>query len=211
MSIYYSFKRLNGDFLEHYFTNNTNLKSCIRTINYQYQSHNFAFLSDNGVFSKDKIDYGSKLLIETILKYETRNNITILDMGCGYGFMGIVLGKILNSEITCVDINKRALHLTKRNIDLNKIKGEIIESNIYENVKEQYDLIVTNPPIRAGKSVVLEILLHAKDYLKEEGNLWFVIRKDQGAKSIKSKLEKYGSCEIIEKSKGFYIMRAKYY
>lgn len=196
--------------MEHYFTNNTDLKSCIRTISYQYQSTSFEFFSDNGVFSKDKIDYGSRLLIETLLKNETRKNIEILDVGCGYGFMGIVAAKILDSNVTMCDVNKRALHLAERNISKNKIRGTSLLSSIYENIKDTYDLIITNPPIRAGKDVVLKILTEAKEHLKEEGTLWFVIRKDQGAKSFIKELEKIGTCQIIEKSKGFYIMSAKF-
>ena len=94
---------MNGDFLEHYFTNNIDLKSDIRTISYTNQSDSFEFLSDNGVFSKNKIDYGSKLLIETILKNESRKKLTILDVGCGYGFLGIVLAKKLDSEVVMGD------------------------------------------------------------------------------------------------------------
>lgn len=201
---------MNGDFLEHYFTNNTGLKSEIRSINYNIQSQSFEFYSDNGVFSKDKIDFGSRLLIETVLKEETRKNIDILDVGCGYGFLGIVASKLLDSSVTMCDVNKRALHLAERNISKNKIRGTTILSNAYENIKEQYDLILTNPPIRAGKEVVLDILINAKKYLKKQGVLWFVVRKDQGAKSIIKQVEKYGTCVVMEKSKGFYIMKAEF-
>lgn len=204
------FKRLNGDFLEHYFTNNTDLKSEIRTIVYEYQSIRFEFLSDHGVFSKNKIDYGSRLLVETLLKYETRKNLNILDVGCGYGFIGIVVGKILDSTVLMCDINKRALHLTNRNIEKNKIRGSSIISNGYENITKKYDLIITNPPIRAGKKVVLNIVIEARNHLNQNGKLWFVMRKDQGAKSIIKEVEKYGFCKIIEKSKGFYIIMVEF-
>lgn len=202
---------MNGDFLEHYFTNNLNLKSEIRVISYSNQSDRFEFLSDNGVFSKNKIDYGSQMLIETILKNETRKQLTILDVGCGYGFLGLVLGKKLDSEVIMCDVNKRALHLAEENRLKNKIRGKTILSNSYENIEGGFDLIVTNPPIRAGKNVVLDILIKAKEHLKENGSLWFVIRKDQGAKSIIKSVEEQGICEILEKSKGFYIIRAKFY
>ena len=105
--------------MEHYFTNNPNLKSELRTIDYSFAGTNFNFTSDNGLFSKDKIDFGSRLLVETILKNkDTANNI--LDVGCGYGFMGIVLAKILNSRVTLIDINKRAVHLTEKILLLTK-------------------------------------------------------------------------------------------
>lgn len=93
--------RLNGDFLEHYFTNNENLKSEIRTLSYSYRNHEFLFSSDNGVFSKDKLDFGSKLLIDTFLKNESRKKLDILDVGCGYGFIGITVSYFLDSFVTC--------------------------------------------------------------------------------------------------------------
>lgn len=199
--------------MAHYFTNENNLKSEIRTIRYTNGDFSLVFNSDNGVFSKDHLDFGSKLLIETMIKNvdNTDKNKSILDVGCGYGFIGISLAKILNSKVVMVDINKRAIHLTNMNIKENKVNAQAFESNIYENVKEKFDVIVSNPPIRAGKNIVLEILERAHEFLNINGELWFVIRKDQGAKSIAKELEKIYKIEIMEKSKGFYIFRAKTY
>ena len=196
--------------MAHYFTNENNLKSEIRTIRYTNGDFSLVFNSDNGVFSKDHLDFGSKLLIETMIKHIDKNK-SILDVGCGYGFIGISLAKILNSKVVMVDINKRAVHLTNMNIKENKVNAQAFESNIYENVKEKFDVIVSNPPIRAGKNIVLEILERAHEFLNINGELWFVIRKDQGAKSIAKELEKIYKIEIMEKSKGFYIFRAKTY
>ncbi len=200
---------MNGDFLEHYFTNNSNLKSEMRKIVYENKGIVFTFWSDLGVFSKDKIDFGSRVLVETIVKEEKRNHLNILDVGCGYGFLGIVLGKLLDSSVTMIDVNLRAVHLCEKNRKENQINGNTLVSNAYENIQEKYDMIVTNPPIRAGKETVLNILLNAKNYLTPEGVLWFVIRKDQGAKSIIKNLEETYKIEILEKEKGFYVMRAK--
>ena len=198
----------NGDFLAHYFTNDENIRSELRTINYDNGDFSLIFYSDNGVFSKNHLDFGSKLLIENIIK-KCKDNISILDVGCGYGFIGISLSKALNADVTMVDINKRAVHLTDMNIKKNSVSAKVLESNIYENVTGKYDLIVTNPPIRAGKKIVLEILSNAKEFLNIDGELWFVIRKDQGAKSIAKELENVYCMEVIDKSKGFYIFRAK--
>ena len=197
--------------MEHYFTNNTNLRSELRSIIYENKGQVFTFFSDLGVFSKDKIDYGSRVLVDTILAKEEHIPKTLLDVGCGYGFLGIVLAKGFDSEVMLVDVNKRAVHLSERNLKQNKVKGKALESNIYDSVVGTFDLIVTNPPIRAGKTVVLEILEKAKDYLNPDGVLWFVIRKDQGAKSILKQLEPIYTCEIVKKDKGFYIMRSKIY
>lgn len=195
--------------MEHYFTNNENLKSELRIIEYKYDSFTMSFYSDNGVFSKDEIDYGSKLLVETINKNYKDNNINILDIGCGYGFIGTTLAKMLHSHVTLCDVNKRAVHLAERNIKENNVSGEVLESNMYDNITGCYDLIATNPPIRAGKDILLGILDGAIDHLRATGELWFVIRKNQGAKSTIKHMEDCYVCEIVEKSKGFYIIKAK--
>lgn len=197
--------------MEHYFTNNENLKSEIREITYQTNDITLTFLSDNGVFSKNKIDYASKLLVETFLKYHSKlENELVLDVGGGYGFIGITLAALTGATVEIIDINKRAIHLCERNIKLNEINNcKVYESNVYENVLNKYKYIITNPPIRAGKMTVLQILTEAKEHLDEDGELWFVINKDQGAKSTKKALEKWYNIEIVEKSKGFFVFRAK--
>ena len=196
--------------MDHYFTNNQNLKSEIKKINYSYNDYDFVFFSDNGVFSKEHIDYGSRFLIETFLN-NYNDNGNILDVGCGYGFMGIVASKVLNCNVTMVDVNKRALHLTKMNIDENKVNATCQESNAYENINDKYDVIITNPPVRAGKNVLLDILVGAKKHLNENGMLWYVLRKDQGAKSMEKLLNEHYQVQLIEKSKGFYVYCCKMY
>ncbi len=181
----------------------------MRTILFTKEENVFTFFSDLGVFSKNKIDYGSKLLLNTILKNNPSENQKILDIGCGYGFLGICLGKILKSQADFSDVNERALWLCAKNIQENQVNGQVIKSNTYEKITEKYDMIVTNPPIRAGKIVVLDILLNAKDYLNSNGTVWFVIRKDQGAKSIVQKLEGVYEITNMAKDKGFYIFKAK--
>ena len=197
--------------MEHYFTNNENLKSEIRELSYQRNGITLTFLSDNGVFSKNKIDYASKLLVESFLKYHSNLDCNqILDVGGGYGFIGITIATLTKANVDIIDINKRAIHLCDRNIKLNNIENcKVFESNVYENVKNKYKYIITNPPIRAGKEIVLKILMEAKEHLDEDGELWFIINKDQGAKSTKKALEKCYNIEIVEKSKGFCVFRAK--
>ena len=197
--------------MEQYFTNNPNLKSELRTIIYKNEGETLTFFSDNGVFSKDKLDFGSTLLLETVFKNVNKENLNILDVGCGYGFMGISLAKFLNAQVTMCDVNKRALHLAEKNALENGVSSrvKVIESNIYQNITDIYDLIITNPPIRAGKEVVYGILDGARDRLKAKGELWFVIRKDQGAKSTIKHLSETYNVEVVTKSKGFYIIKAE--
>lgn len=185
------------------------MKSEFRTIKYSYENIDFTFTSDNGVFSKDRIDYGSKSLVETYLQNSDKHLENFLDVGCGYGFMGIVISKIKNIKGTLIDVNKRAVHLANMNIKNNHVDSKALLSDIYENVQDKYDLIITNPPIRAGKKIVMDILVNAREYLNKNGELWFVMRKEQGAKSTKKELENYYKIELIKKTKGFYIFRAK--
>lgn len=165
------------------------------------------FNTDNGVFSKSKVDFGTRFLLEVITPFLTEGKM--LDVGCGYGVIGIYLAKKFNISLDMVDVNKRALHLAKMNAKENKVSCHIFESDVYEKVTDKYDYIITNPPIRAGKKVVYEILLGAFDHLVENGKLYFVIRKNHGAKSIISDLEKMYDVSILDKSNGFFIVEAK--
>ena len=194
--------------MDHYFTNNQNLKSEIKEINYSYNESDFLFLGDNGVFSKNRIDYGSKTLLECFLQNTDSVN-KVLDIGCGYGYMGIVIAKVLKCDVTMSDVNKRALHLAKMNVEKNKVKANIVESSSYENINETFDVIITNPPVRAGKKVILDILINAKEHLNKDGTLWYVLRKDQGAKSVEKLLKDYYKVENIKKSNGFYVFCCK--
>ena len=188
-----------------YFTNEK-LPSDVRKTECFVLGNKFTFLTDNGVFSKDGLDFGSRLLLETIPLEEVGGKI--LDMGCGYGVFGIILSKLTSSYVDMVDVNLRAMHLAERNAKLNGVSNvNIFESNVYENVSGKYSTIVTNPPIRAGKKVVYDILMNAKDYLDENGKLFLVIRKEQGAKSLIVDLKKIYTVEVLEKSKGFYILK----
>lgn len=196
--------------MSHYFINDESLVSQVRELIYKYASFSFTFLSDNGVFSKKSIDYGSRLLLETYLKEEDTTGKKVLDVGCGYGFIGTVISVITDSYVDMVDVNKRAIHLTKRNIKKQgKFKGNVFLSDAYSEVKDKYDVVITNPPIRVGKEKLLSILAGAFEHLNEDGALYFVIRKDQGALSIKKTLEKDCIVETINKDKGYFIYKVK--
>ena len=194
--------------MNHYFTNDNNLKSNKKIININYNKLNLSLYTDNGVFSKEHFDYGSKLLIKNFMKEEKKGRV--LDLGCGYGIIGIILSDNKDLFIDMVDINLRAIELTKENIKLNNIENaNCFESNIYSNIIEKYDYIVTNPPIRAGKDIIRKFLFEAYNNLKENGEVWFVMRKDHGVKSMIKELEKNYLIKIIDKDKGFYIVQLK--
>ena len=167
--------------MNQYFTNNTSLKSKLKVLNYSYNEYNISLKSDLGVFSKDKIDLGSQTLLESYF-INGRKNVKVLDVGCGYGLLGISLAKIMNCDVDMIDVNKRAIHLCKMNIKENKVNAKVWESDIYENIKDKYDVIITNPPIKAGKKIYEKIINESFNYLKETGELWFVMRNNHGVK-----------------------------
>ena len=190
-----------------YFTNEQ-LPSKINEVKCNILGTNFVFFTDNGVFSKKGIDFGSRLLLEFIPLVEV--GAEVLDMGCGYGVLGIVISKKTGTNVDMVDINKIALHLAKQNLKANKCTNiTIFESNVYQNVKKKYDTIITNPPIRAGKKIVYEMVMGANEHLKENGNLFLVIKKEQGAKSLIIDLEKIYNVEVLGKKKGFYLLKCE--
>ena len=185
---------------------NDNLPSKLVKTTAKVFNKNFVFYTDNGVFSKDGLDFGSRLLLESIPLEEVGGKV--LDMGCGYGVFGIVLNKITSCEVDMVDVNLRAMHLAEINIRENHCIGvNVFESNCYSSINTKYSSIVTNPPIRAGKKIVYDIVMNARNYLLEEGRLFLVIRKEQGAKSLIVDLKEYYNVEILEKKKGFYILK----
>lgn len=191
-----------------YFSNEK-LLSQIRKTESTILGRKFVFFTDNGVFSKDGLDFGSRLLLESIPLEEVGANV--LDVGCGVGVFGIVLNKLLEASVDMVDVNLRAIHLTERNIKENHCHNiRVFESNCYENVTKKYSCIITNPPIRAGKKIVYEIVMNAINYLEKKGVLFLVIRKEQGAKSLISDLEKIYNVEVLERKKGFFIIKCTF-
>ena len=187
----------------HYFINE-DLEHNKKIIKVIVKNEDFNFITDNGVFSKKGLDFGTRTLLEN-LDY---NNIKgkILDFGCGYGSIGIIVSKITGLEVDMLDINKRSIELAKENSKLNKVKTNIFESNIYENVQNKYDYIISNPPIKVGNEILHKILFEAKDHLNDNGKLIIVVNKDQGAKSLMEKLKKIYNVNLIAKNKGFFVI-----
>ncbi len=192
--------------MSHYFTND-HVKSNEHEIDVIINNLKLKFIVDNGIFSKKGLDFGTRTLLENIDIKKIKGNV--LDFGCGYGPIGIYINKITKANVDMIDINKRALALAKRNAKLNDVNVNVFESNIYENISEKYNFIITNPPIRVGKKLLYEILFDAENHLKENGELWLVINKNQGAKTLAKDLEQTYDVTIVTKNKGFYIICAK--
>lgn len=194
----------------HYYTNDETIKQNRKTWQVMLKGFNMNLTSDNGVFSKNTVDFGSKLLIESFeLVVKTGK---ILDVGCGYGPIGLTVAKEFpDSQVEMVDVNLRALELAKENAELNKITNtHIYESSVYDSVTaNDYQVIISNPPIRAGKKVVHAILEGAFDHLQQGGELWIVIQKKQGGPSAQKKMEAvFGNVEMVARDKGYFIYKS---
>ena len=196
----------------HYYTKNPETESKETSWTFPLRGREFRFISDSGVFSKRTVDCGSHLLIESFrLNEEVAGDI--LDVGCGYGPMGLALAHAYPTRLVeMVDVNERAMSLARRNAEANNIRNvKVYESNTYDQVPEgrQFAAIVSNPPIRAGKQVVHRILSEAHTHLLPGGTLTVVIQKKQGAPSAEQKmLDVFGNVEIIARDKGYWIIQS---
>ena len=192
----------------HYFTNDEELKSKEMTHQVMIRNIDLSFITDHGVFSKKGLDFGTRTLLESIPMDTIHGKV--LDFGCGYGPIGIFLKKYNQDlDIHMIDINKRSLNLALKNAILNDVVVNIYESDMYQNVSETFDYIVTNPPIRVGKKILYEILKTAKEHLKKGGAIYFVIHKDQGAKSVMKDMKEEYTVSLVAKNKGFYVICLK--
>lgn len=193
--------------MAHYFTNEENLKSEIEKVIAEINGIPFYFYTDNGVFSKGELDFGTELLLKNF-KYDNPNNKTLLDIGCGCGPIGIYASH-LGFAVDMSDVNKRAIHLSKMSLKEQGLNANAFESDAYKNITNKYDYIVSNPPIRVGKEKLYEIIMNAKEHLKDGGSLWIVVRKQQGAESMLRDMKNaYKIVEVIAKKKGFFIIKA---
>lgn len=195
---------------EHYYSRTQKVESEPKYWDFTLRNQLFRFKTDNGVFSKKEVDFGSRLLIEA---FELPNvEGSVLDVGCGYGPIGLSIAKNYPERIVhMIDVNERAIELSKANAVHNAVHNvEIYESDTLINVKEfNFAAILTNPPIRAGKKTVHDIFEQSYEHLVTGGELWIVIQKKQGAPSAIEKLkERFTTVETIDKSKGYFIIKA---
>lgn len=193
----------------HYYDYDTTLESDVKELNFTLRGNSFVFHTDRGVFSRNTIDFGSRLLIESYQFTETTQSI--LEVGCGYGPISLAIARDFDGEVIGIDVNERAIELANENAELNGVSNvSFTLSNVFEHIDQKYDSIMTNPPIRAGKKIVHQICLEGYDYLNNQGEMWVVIQKKQGAPSLIEKMKSvYQSVKIVKKSKGYYIICAK--
>lgn len=193
---------------EHYFSKVPQTKSDPKTWQAKLRNYHFTFTSDFGMFSRDRIDFGSQLLIETFQAPPIEGRI--LDLGCGYGPVGISLAASFpERQIIMSDINERALSFAQKNIQQNNINNATtLISDRFERLTGPFAAILTNPPIRAGKRVIYKMFAESYEALKESGELWIVIQRKQGAPSAARKLQEiFGNAQLVDRKKGYHIYK----
>lgn len=192
---------------DHYYTENPASAHDERVVRLKALGNELTFTTDAGVFSRDGLDRGTEALLEALPALSGR----VLDLGCGWGAVGVALGKKQPAlEIVMTDINRRAVELARRNLDANGVRAEVVQGDGFENVTGEFDAILTNPPIRAGKAVIYGLFARARAFLKPGGALYVVIRKQQGAPSaLKYLKEIFAEAEVIDRSGGFHVIRAR--
>ena len=191
---------------EYYYTNTPTSEHEERSFRAVFAGKVLAFDTDAGVFSKQHVDPGSELLCKSLPDDLSGD---VLDMGCGWGAMTVMtLARFPKANMTMADVNERALGLAVSNVEKNRMTAKAVLSDGFEKIEGEFDAVITNPPIRAGKAVIYKMFEDAKAHLREGGSLYLVIRKQQGAPSaLKFLKELCRKAEVIERDGGYWIIR----
>ena len=190
--------------MEHYYSEQQKSLTKLRKIKQKIKGHEFGFYTASGIFSKEKVDKGTLILAENM---QIAKNSDVLDIGCGIGVLGIVAAKLFNANVVMSDINKRAVMLAKKNIELNNVKADIYHGNLYEKInKNDFDVILSNPPQTAGKDVCFQLIEKSKNYLKTRGTLQLVARHNKGGATLSRKMQEvFGNVKVIAKKAGYWV------
>ncbi len=191
---------------DHYYTESPASQSRPAEARFSYRGKDFVLLSDAGVFSRGELDSGTRILLSALP--DTLSG-SILDLGCGWGPVGIALGTLYpDCRLVFSDVNLRALALAEQNAAANHVNGQFIQSDGFAQIDEMFDFIITNPPIRAGKDTIYHMFADSAKHLRPNGQLYLVIRKQQGAPSALKYLSTlFASAEVVEKSGGYWVIR----
>ena len=190
--------------MEHYYSEKQKSLLNFKKIRQKINGKEFEFCTASGIFSKDRIDKGTLILAENM---QIAKNSDVLDIGCGIGVLGIVAAKLFNANVVMSDINKRAVMLAKKNAKLNNVKGEFYQGNLYEPIKKNdFDVVLSNPPQTAGKEICFQLIEQSKNYLKNNGSLQLVARHNKGGKTLSNKMQEvFGNVKVIAKEAGYWV------
>ncbi len=197
--------------MEHYYSAVPTSLSEERQIVYSLEDREFRFWTDHGVFSMERVDHGSDILIRAVRREEPCLSGEVVDLGCGYGPIGISLATLNPlARFRLIDVNDRAMDLARRNAMENGVEERVLVGTAQTVLSGSADAVITNPPIRAGKAVIYDLFRQAHEWLKPGGRLYVVIRKNQGAPSAAKELETiFGDCETVARQSGFHVLRCQ--
>lgn len=192
----------------HYFTNDNTVHN-EHVIYARFNDKEFKFSTQDGVFSKSKLDDGTLFLLKTVIEMEHPNGAG-LDLGCGYGTISVILPNFCDVQMTACDVNERACELTKHNLQSNNVSAHVLVSDVAQSVdKSDFDFVITNPPIRVGNAILFRFFEESYQKLRDNGAFYAVLRKKQGAETYMKKIASiYGNCEVLDKHKGYVICKA---
>ncbi len=194
--------------MSHYFDRDAD-PTLSQSFNLSYRFHEMTFTlrSDQGVFSHRHVDDASDLLMRSV---HPKPDDSLLDLGCGYGVIGLVMARYYHAQVTSVDVNPKAIALTQLNFQAYNLEAQIILSDSFSALQgSTFDWIVSNPPIRIGKSQLYPMLRTAIEHLTPDGRFIFVMHKKHGVASAIRFLEPYAALEVIQKAKGFHVVSCK--
>ncbi|RLI64684.1 MAG: 16S rRNA methyltransferase [Candidatus Asgardarchaeum californiense] len=195
---------------DHYFTEHPKSQFKMFKIPVSVRGVHLQIYSATGIFSNKKLDFGTKVLIENMI---IKKNSKVLDLGCGYGIIGIVYAILSpSSHIFLVDINERAVFITKKNVEMLRLKNcTVLQSNLFEKLQNEFfNIILTNPPITAGLALCFKLIEESYKHLNPDGIFQFVARHKKGGRRLMEKtIEIFGNCEVITKKGGFWVYVAK--
>lgn len=189
-----------------YFDNDPRLADQTSSYTFSFLGQNFAVQSGSGVFSKNNLDTGTRILLETVIE-KAKPAENVLDLGCGTGVAGVVISRFWRCHVTGIDINEKAAKLAEENYRSSGVNGTAaVQDGIQEGL---YDCILFNPPIRAGKEVIYRLFDQCAAHLISSGSLWIVMRKQHGAQSAMDYLSRLGlQVSRIARNKGFWVIEA---
>lgn len=197
----------------HYFSEKPSTTGKTTLIQTHQLGNRLAFKSQSGIFGWTKVDTGSELLVNN-LTIPKKSGLAILDLGCGYGFLGIALAKAYpKNNFVLTDINELAVRLTKENCKTNNVlqNTRVFQGNLYEPIKNgQFDIIITNPPLMAGKKILKDIIVNSTYHLTERGSIQLVVPKKKGLASMQKMLTGvYGTYQVLAKGSGYWILKSE--
>ena len=196
--------------MQHYFINKEHKETDFFEFQDEILNYKLCFRSCDSIFSKNKIDDGTRSLLEAINeKVELAGHG--LDIGCGLGVIAITLIKMFGVTLDMIDINETAVKLSNQNLMKNNVQknAKAYVSNGFEKVTGNFDFIVTNPPIKTGKKLLFQLITDAFTHMNTNAPIILVIRKDHGMESLKKHMQSvFGNAEIIDRNKGYYILKS---